>query len=426
MRQPLLMPKLGLTMTEGLLAEWRVAAGQRYARDEPLFVVETDKVAHETPAEQAGVLLEIVVPAGETVPCGSVIAIVDVADASAGAPLMADASARAATMAVAPHADAVAPRGVAAPAACARRYATPLARRLAQRHGVDLSGVRGSGPRGRIRARDVEAAKATHPVVTASAPTASQGTAPAVAVAAGHVRAQTVSSATPAGRGPRKPSPLQATMARRVVESKQQIPHFYLAAEADASRLLALRADLKAVPDAPKVTLNHLIVTAVGRTLRDLPHANRVWTDEGIIDLEGSDVGVAVTTARGLLVPVVRDVGASSVAEVAAATLRLTERARAGTLGADDMTGGAITVSNAGMYDVTWMTPIVNPGQSMILGVGSVRELFRPDAAGRPELRREIGLVLAADHRLVDGVSGLEFLNAVIAYLEHPARLLFP
>ncbi len=217
-----------------------------------------------------------------------------------------------------------------------------------------------------------------------------------------------------------RPTATQATIARRLTQAKQETPHFCLAAEAEVTRLLALRADLNQQPGHPKVTLTHLIVAAVGRALRDLPQFNRVWRNEGITRFSACDVGVAVSTERGLLVPVVRNAGACSLAEIVHATGHLVERARTGTLTAQDMYGGAITVSNAGMHNVTWMTPIINPGQSMILGVGSVRQVFRPDGAGAPVLRQELGLVLAADHRLLDGVSGLKYLNAVIDRLQRP------
>ena len=213
-------------------------------------------------------------------------------------------------------------------------------------------------------------------------------------------------------------------MARRLTQAKQQIPHFYLAAEAEVTRLMALRTELNAMPGYPKLTLTHLLVAAVGRALRELPELNRVWTDDGIVSFASCDVGVAVNAGRGLLVPVVADVASRSLEGIARATQELVDKARNGELDAGQMSGGAISISNAGMFNVSWMTPIINPGQSMILGVGSVRELFRPDANGQPALHRELGLVLAADHRILDGVSGLKMLNAVIASLEKPLCLL--
>lgn len=213
-------------------------------------------------------------------------------------------------------------------------------------------------------------------------------------------------------------------MARRLTAAKQQIPHFYLASEAEVSRLMQARSEINDSQPLVKLTLSHLVVAAVARAMRKMPTANQVWTDEGIQSFDQVDVGVAVNTARGLLVPVVRDIGWASLSEIARRVNDVVERARTGAITSADMGGGAITVSNAGMHEVTWMTPIINPGTAMILGVGSIRDVFRPDAQGQPSPRHEMGLVLAADHRLVDGVSGLAFLNCVIGYLRQPLSLL--
>jgi pyruvate dehydrogenase E2 component (dihydrolipoamide acetyltransferase) len=400
-RRELLMPKLGLTMTEGALAEWMVAPGAAFKTGDGIFVVETDKVASEVPADHDGVLLEVLVPVGEMVQVGAVIGYVDdgVPGSANGAatPMSATPAKPSAAAGTAP----VTPPQVlpGRPAEGTRLFATPLARRLAAQLDVSLKDVAGSGPRGRIKAADVQAA--------VQAPAASTAVAsPAAAV----IRT--------------KPTPTQATMARRLTQAKQQIPHFYLAAEAEVSRLMALRAELNAMPGYPKLTLTHLLVAAVGRALRELPELNRVWADDGIVSFASCDVGVAVNAGRGLLVPVVPDVAGRSLEGIARATQALVDKARNGELEAGQMSGGAISISNAGMFNVTWMTPIINPGQSMILGVGSVRELFRPDANGQPALCRELGLVLAADHRILDGVSGLKMLNAVIANLEKPLSLL--
>jgi pyruvate dehydrogenase E2 component (dihydrolipoamide acetyltransferase) len=373
-RRELLMPKLGLTMTEGTLIEWSVAPGARFEAGQTLFIVESDKVATEIEAEADGTLVEAALPEGETVEVGTVIGYWEAADEASGR-------------------QAPVPPG---PAGSQRRVSTPYARRRARELGVDLAGVAGTGPRGRIQARDVEGAPREE-----RKPVRTVGTA-----------------------APMRPTATQQTMARRLVEAKQQIPHFYLAIEAEVSALLALRAEFNARPGAPKLTVNHLLLAAVGRALRAMPQANRVWTDEGIVAFDRSDVGIAVDTDRGLLVPVLRDAGGLSLAEIARGAADLVERARAGTIAAAEMSGGAITVSNAGMLNVTYMTPIINPGQAMILGVGSVRELFRPDAHGRPAHRREIGLVLAADHRILSGAPALRFLNAIVRWLEQPAWLL--
>lgn len=404
MRRELLMPKLGLTMTEGALAEWMLVPGAAFKTGDGIFVVETDKVASEVPADHDGVLLEVLVPVGEMVQVGAVIGYVD--DGVAGSTSSQPA---AATPAAPPAAAAsAAPAAPVVQSGESRRFSTPLARRLAAQLAVPLADVAGSGPRGRIKAADVRAAQAgqTRTAAAVSPPAPVGAARPAAAVTK------------------TKPTPTQATMARRLTQAKQQIPHFYLAAEAEVTKLIVLRTELNAMPGYPKLTLTHLLVAAVGRALRELPELNRVWTDDGIVSFASCDVGVAVNAGRGLLVPVVPDVASRSLEGIARATQELVDKARNGELEAGQMSGGAISISNAGMFNVSWMTPIINPGQSMILGVGSVRELFRPDANGQPALRRELGLVLAADHRILDGVSGLKMLNAVIASLEKPLCLL--
>jgi pyruvate dehydrogenase E2 component (dihydrolipoamide acetyltransferase) len=396
MRRELLMPKLGLTMTEGVMTEWMVAPGVAYKAGDSIFIIESEKAAVEVPADADGVLLEITAQPGDTVPVGSPIGWWDDGQAGGAAAPAPAAPAAAAT----PAPVGASPVAAAPPPPGQRLIATPLARRLAQQRGVDLRGVPGSGPRGRIRAADVPASGAA------------VATPPAATMAA------------PAGQGSlRKASSIETTIAQRLVAAKQQIPHFYLSSEVEVSALMALRAEINAAQSGLKLTLNDFLIAAVGRALADMPQANRVWTDEGILSLASADVGMAVNTERGLLVAVVRDAGAMPVSGVSRSAKALIEKARGGRLGAADMAGGAITVSNAGMHDVTAMTSIINPGQAMILGVGSVRELFRPDAHGAPALRREITLVLSADHRVLDGVSAAEFLKCVRGHLSKPLGL---
>ena len=419
MLRKLLMPKLGLTMTEGQVAEWMVAVGAPFKLDGGLFVVETDKVATEVSAEADGVLTKIIVETGQTVPVGEVIAYwQDTTEAGAAEEVEPDPEA--VDGAVDPmlpipsavQASTVASSRAVAPAAgnTMRVPVTPLARRLAQQLAVDLATVTGSGPRKRIKAADVRNAAAATPAVVTQAAAVAQSVAPAKGEIDPGIRS--------------KPSSVQSAMARRLTAVKQEVPHFYLAVEAQVSSLLKLRSEINALNGAVRLTLNHFVVAAIGRALHDLPEMNRLWSNGDIVSFTSTDVGVAVTTERGLLVPVVRDVGRVSLIEVARRTQSQVERARSGALTSDDMAGGAITVSNAGMFNVKFMTPIINPGQAMILGVGSISQVFRPDAEGRPALRDEMGLVLAADHRILDGVAGLSFLNRIVAYLEHPIKLL--
>lgn len=416
MRRELLIPKLGLTMTEGVLVEWMVQPGDTFKVDQGIFVVESEKAANEVGAEADGTLLEITAQVGATLPCGTVIGYWDdgqagegVASAPAAAPVAAPASApAAATPAAAASPAPVVPAGQRVPV-------TPLARRLAQQQGVDLASVTGSGPRGRIRARDVLSkaelsAQSGKALETKNTPNHGAATTPAnVASAAGTLRV---------------PSNLERTVAQRLTAAKQQVPHFYLSVEAEMSAVMALRAQLNAAQSRKKLTLNHFVLAAVGQALQAMPEVNCVWTDEGILSLATADVGMAVNTEKGLLVPVLRDVGKQSLGGIAAQAGELIGKAQAGRLTSADMHGGAITVSNAGMHDVTYMASIINPGQSMILGVGSIREVFRPDENGQPVIRREMGMVLSADHRVLDGVAGLKFLKLVVQALQQPMGLL--
>lgn len=384
----LLMPKLGLTMSEGVLLEWRAAPGDKVEKGQILFVVETDKAATEIEAQVGGVLEEQLVAEGETAAVGALVGR-----------LSGESEARADRAGGEPRPDARSQNITSAPAshfarAKSRIVATPLARRIARERGIDLAALTGSGPYGRIKRIDVENA----PLRTAASEMS---------------RPERI-----------KPSAIQASMARRLAAVKQGVPHFYLSSEVEISALLTLRGQLNTDTERPRLTLNHFILAAVGRALCDLPKANRVWADGEIIAFAQSDVSMAVETERGLFVPVVRAAGTMSLDEIGAQARRLVEKSRAGNLSAEEMEGGAIAVSNAGMHDVTWLTPIINPGQSAIIGVGSVREIFRPDSSGAPGLRREMGLVFSGDHRVHTGVEGLAFLNRVKAYLENPLRLL--
>ena len=406
------MPKLGLTMQEGTIAEWKVSPGQAFRARDVLVVVETEKVAYEIEAEADGVLGEILVPATETVPVGAVIAR-----------WTATVEGTAATVDVRPAAKAppIAPGGESGPAGKAperppapapppggsqrRVVATPLARRIAREHGIELSGLQGRGPSGRIRAADVENAR-----LAEKPPAPASGEAKPGHGIGGGTRVH-------AGA-------IQSAMARRLTAVKRDVPHFYLASEAEATAMLHMKDSLNADPGRRKVTVNHLVVAAVGRALVDLPWANRVWSDGDLVTFESADVGIAVHSERGLFVPILREAGRSILDDVVARSDALVGKAREGKLGPDDVAGGSIAVSNAGMFNVTYLTPIISPGHSAILGVGSIRERFRPGRTGEPELRREIGLVLACDHRVLDGVAGLKYLNRVIHYLENPIQLL--
>ncbi|MBP0630495.1 dihydrolipoamide acetyltransferase family protein [Cupriavidus sp. AcVe19-1a] len=422
MRRELLVPKLGLTMTEGVLVEWMVKPGEAFKAGQGLFVVESEKAANEIGAEDDGVLGETLAEVGATLPCGTVIGYWEdgqAGDCVASSPAFANG-----VQAPFPIGTQAAPVLVAEPGVASGNTATspsasgsgsripvtPLARRLAQQKGVDLHSVTGSGPSGRIRARDVLAAEAMPQSALVPSPHCALGT--------------TATQAAQPAACLREPSNLERTIAQRLTQAKQQIPHFYLSVEAEVSALMALRSQLNAEQSRHRLTLNHFVLAAVGQALEAMPEVNRVWTDEGILSLGASDVGMAVSTEKGLMVPVLRAIGQQTLGSIAGQSADLISRAQAGRLGGAEMQGGAITVSNAGMHDVTYMTSIINPGQAMILGVGSVREVFRPDGDGQPVIRREMGMVLSADHRVLDGVTALKFLKRVVQALSQPMGLL--
>jgi len=396
MPRELLLPKLGLTMSEGSLVEWLVKPGERFRAGQSLFVIESEKAAVEIPAETDGRLLDVVVELGVVVPVGTVVGHWDNENAEATA--LASAAEKFERTADIP-----------------RVRSTPLARRLAHERGIELAGLKGTGPLGRIRTRDLpdanpapQAKKAAAEIPAALCATVLPASGADTSLSQGQLRPATA---------------IEQTIARRLVAAKQEIPHFYLAVEAEVSVLQKLRAELNAAQTELRFTLNHFIVAAVGRALADMPEVNCVWTPKGLLCMNTSDVGVAVHSERGLTVPVLSDVGRRTLSQVARDASTAITRAQAGRLTAQEMAGGSITVSNAGMHDVTYMASIINPGQSMILGVGSVRGAFRPGEDDAPVLCRELGMVLSADHRVLDGVTALKFLKHIVTLLEQPLVL---
>jgi pyruvate dehydrogenase E2 component (dihydrolipoamide acetyltransferase) len=393
------LPKLGLTMTEGTVVEWLVRPGQAVAPGDLLYICETEKIANEIAADEAGTIGSLVVGPGETVEVGTVLATW--ADAGGAAT---SASATLATSAPPVPAMATPPpaRMTATPRVDARLLATPHARKLARARGIDLSTLAGSGPKGRIKASDVLAATmapAAQTVVTANA-------------------------AAPAAAQPIAMTAAQRTVAARMAQSKREIPHFYLDAAADVGALLELHRQAKTRPGCAGLTLTHWIVQALGLALEAEPLFRRVWHDEGLLELPDSDVALAAATDKGLYVGVARRVGRHTLMHNSTALNELTQRARSGRLSAQDSGGGATCVSNLGGTRVRHVFPIILPGQSTILGVGRTESLFRPDAHGAPVLRQELGLVLACDHRVLNGMDGARLLDAVVARLEDPLSLL--
>lgn len=389
----ILMPKLGLTMTEGVLASWAVQPGQSVKTGDLLFVVETDKIATDVEADRDGVIETILAAAGETVPVGAPVARWTGARQAAPAAMDLNQPAPSVEKKASLSVPSMPAPMVTAPAN--RRTSTPLARKLAKLNDIDWQALAGSGPGGRVKAQDVQAA---------------------IARRTDYARADS--------DGVRKLSPLQSSAARRLTEAKRDIPHFYVLAEADVTALATVRDLIKTENPSLKITYTHFFLLAMSRALMRMPDFNVRWCDDGIVGQDAIDIGVAVDTPRGLLAPVLRDVGSLSLSRLASKLDELLARAHAGNLTADELEGGALSLSNVGMLGASYLVPIINPGQSAILGVGKIKPCYRPDKNGLPELRQEVGLTLSCDHRVHDGAAAARFLQEIVSLIERPMVLL--
>jgi pyruvate dehydrogenase E2 component (dihydrolipoamide acetyltransferase) len=406
-----LMPRLSDSMEAGTILTWLKHDGEAVAAGEELVEIETDKATMTYEAEAAGTL-RIVAAVGASVAVGEPIASIgDAAPAPAAAAAPAPAAAPAATALAAPAAPALAPPAKAANRV--RANASPLARRIAATHGVDLAGGEGSGPRGRITRADVLRASA------AAAPE----TAPAVAAPAS-VPAVAAPAPAPGETTVQQLSRLQQVVARRMAEAKASAPEFQVQTEVPMDAAIALRAQLKALArDRPAPSLNDLVVKACALALREHPRANGSYRD-GTFELHRRvNVGVAVAAEDALVVPTVFDADARSLGAIACEVRRLAAAVREGRILPAELAGGTFTVSNLGMYGVTAMTPILNVPQAGILGVGATRAVLARDADGGIAERQLMTLTLTCDHRILYGADAARFLATIRDLLADPLRL---
>lgn len=421
------MPEVAANTTEAILEAWNVGLNTPYAAGDPIVTVETEKATVDVEAESDGVLLRLLVEAGTTVAVGTPIAVwgakdapaseVDALVASLGiqeAPETAPTATATAPQEPATPADTVAPAPAVAADDGERIFASPLARRRARELGVDLKAVVGSGPHGRIRRADVEAA-----VVTSVEPVEPAETVPAV------TEAEIPVSGTSEG-GPRfvdvPNTRMRTAIARRLTESKQHTPHFYLNAGARLDALLELRQQINA-GQGVKVSINDLLVKAIASAHASVPAMNVRWNDTSIRHFSDVDIAVAVATDGGLVTPVVRGVDSLSMSGVAKATKDLIARAKERRLQQDELEGGTITITNLGMYGTESFAAIINPPQAAILAVGAVRQEAVVDE-GAINVASVLRLTLAVDHRSVDGATAAEWMKAFVDVLEHPLRIL--
>jgi len=410
------MPKLGFDMAEGLLQEWLKKTGDEVTQGETLAVIETDKASIEVPAFRSGVLLKILVDAGNRAPIGAPIAVIGSAGEAVDMAALGLGGATPAPAAPAVEAVAGAPAPETAQEAVSaeegRLLASPVAARMAAELGIDLRRVTGSGPGGRIIKRDIE----THLKEREKAPVKAAA-APPIATPSFEPGLESY-TAEPL-------SPMRQTIGRRMAESKQQAPHFYITMEVDMAAAMELRAGLNAVlPEDGKVSVNDLVIKASAIALRQFPKINASFAGDEIRVHNQVHVGIAVARETGLLTVVVRDCDLKSPAQIAAAAREVIGRAREGRMKPDDMVGATFTISNLGMFDVEDFCAIINPPQAAILAVGAVKRVPAVNADGALSVGTRMKMTISADHRVTDGAETARFLQAVKAALEQPMRLM--
>lgn len=449
------MPGVSADAAEATLVEWAVAPGDRIRRGEVLATVETEKAVVDLEADADGVLLRTFASAGESVEIGGPIAVLvdpgeeaqDEAELLSGLGLGPQASGPLTPADEERSQDQLVPgaeppiehtadevvTGTGTGAEQGRVMATPLVRRLAAEAGVPLAELTGSGPNGRIRRRDLEAAlanrNATVLATRATAQAAAAGpSGPAAAPVGVPARTggsggtATVAQPSPAGYTDLPVSRFRRAVAGALTASKQNVPHFYLKATCRVDELLRLRQAING--DATvKVTINDFIVKAAGAAMVRVPEMNVAWTGEAVRQFDTVDIAVAMATERGLMTPVVRSVATRSLTDVSREVKDLSVRAAGGSLRQPELEGGSLTISNLGMFGVQEFTAIINPPQVGILAVGAVAPGAVEGASGALELARCITFVLSVDHRPVDGALAAQWFDHFKQLVEHPIRI---
>jgi pyruvate dehydrogenase E2 component (dihydrolipoamide acetyltransferase) len=423
------MPRLSDTMQEGTITRWLKKAGDEVKKGEILAEVETDKANMEIESFESGILEQILVQEGEAAPIGQAIAIVgDGTGAKQAAPAKAEAKSEARVAQTAP----AAPVEVAAsqsntsnreaPATGkdgGRIKVSPLARRIAEEHSIDLQQIQGTGPGGRIVRDDLQdylekQRTATPAAQPAAAP---QPTAPAAQPAPTAVAAEDVEIIPLTN--------MQKTIVRRLTEAKQTVPHIYISNEIDMTDALALRQQFNASAGegGVKVSVNDLIIKACALALEKFPEVNSSYKDNQFLRHKHINIGMAVDVPNGLVVPVIRDANIKGVRSIARETKALAEKARNNRLTVNDMSGGTFSISNLGMMDVTEFKAIINPPEAAILAIGATRKVFVP-VDGQPVVRDMMNTTISADHRVLGGAACARFLQEVKRLLQNPYSLL--
>ncbi len=417
----ILMPALSPTMTEGKLARWLKKEGDEVKSGDVLAEIETDKATMEVEAVDEGFLAKIVVP--DETDGVAVNAVIGILTETKGGAV--DAPKESAKPAPAKAAEAPKPAEIAAPAAQPangpsqgeRIFASPLAKRMAKQAGIDLSTIKGSGPNGRIVKADLDKA----------------GTAPAVsaAPAAPAAAPKPAAPAVPTITAPHKKIPnstMRKVIAKRLLESKQSVPHFYVTTNIEIDALLKLRAELNAKSPkegagAFKLSVNDMVIKACAVALRRHPMVNSTYTEEAIIQYDDVDISIAVAIPDGLITPIIRKADAQGLAAISNSMKDLGSRAKAGKLKPEEFQGGGFSISNLGMFGVSEFAAIINPPQSAILavGAGEKRAVVKGDNI---VVATVMTVTLSCDHRVVDGALGAEFLATLKSIIEEPLSLM--
>jgi pyruvate dehydrogenase E2 component (dihydrolipoamide acetyltransferase) len=444
----ILMPALSPTMEEGTLAKWLVKEGDTVSSGDLLAEIETDKATMEFEAVDEGVIGKILVPAGtEGVKVNTPIAIIladgeSATDAEkAGAPKAgkSEADAKAAPV-VAPSPETAPAKGYGAGETAAtpapsvqheggeRLFASPLARRIAKEKGIDLAAIKGSGPKGRIVKADVEGAEAAPPK-PAAAPASPSSPAPApvaAPAAAGPTTNQVIAMYQGRAYTEVKLDGMRKTIAARLTEAKQTIPHFYLRRDIRLDALMAFRAELNAKLEkrGVKLSVNDFIIKACAIALQQVPKANAVWAGDRVLELKPSDVAVAVAIEGGLFTPVLKDAEMKSLSTLSAEMKDLAARARDRKLAPHEYQGGSFAISNLGMFGIDNFDAVINPPHGAILAVGAGVKKPVVSASGEIEVATVMSVTLSVDHRVIDGALGAQLLQAIVDNLENPVAML--
>ncbi|MCA9830569.1 MAG: dihydrolipoamide acetyltransferase family protein [Dehalococcoidia bacterium] len=410
-----IMPQMGADMTEGTLVRWLKQVGDQVNRGEIIAEIETDKATVELEAFEAGILRKHVVPEGETVPVGQVIAILGDAGEAIGEdperkplPPVADRHSETSPAAAMPQS----PRRAAAPIEGSRVRISPVARRIAADAGIEPSAITGTGPDGRVLRRDVEAAIASQAPAPERAPAAVPAPQPAPSTGPAAAPFELV----PFTR-------MRQAIARRMSQSKQQQPHYYITLDIDMTAASAFRAQVNSqAAEDQRVSFNDLVVKACAIALGRHPRFNAEFTDDGIRVYRQINLAIGVALDDGLIAPAIIDVGSKSLGAIAREARDVANRARSGNLTAEEYSASTFTITNLGAFGVETLIGIINPPQSAILGVGSI--MPQPVVVdGEVVVRQVMKIALSADHRVTDGAEGARFVKEIQSLLENPASL---